>query len=73
MHRATKQYWLRFHALPQDVRERADKCFDLLKSDPRHPSLQFKKVGSFWSVRIDLAHRALAVQDGNDFIWVWIG
>ena len=36
-------------------------------------SLQFRKVGKFRSVRIGLAHRALAVEDGDDFIWVWIG
>ena len=73
MHRAADQFWQRYHQLPQEVRDRADKCFGLLRSDRRHPSLQFKKVGAFWSARIDLAHRALAVEDGDDFIWVWIG
>ena len=38
-----------------------------------HPSLHFEKVGRFWSARVGLAHRALAVEDGGDFIWVWIG
>ncbi len=38
-----------------------------------HPSLHFKKVGKFWSVRIGLNHRALAVGDGEDYMWVWIG
>ena len=38
-----------------------------------HPSLRLKKVGKFWSAQISLAHRALAVADGDDFIWVWIG
>lgn len=73
MHRTTPQFWQRYHALPADVRQRADKAFSLLRSDLNHPSLHFKKVGAFWSARVDLAHRALAVQDGNDFIWVWIG
>lgn len=73
MHRTTQQYWVRYRALPQEIRERADKCFELLKSNPRHPSLQFKKIGAYWSVRVDLIYRAVAVQDGNDFIWVWIG
>ena len=45
----------------------------LLKTDPSHPSLRFKKVGKFWSARVGSAHRALAVRDGDDFIWVWIG
>ncbi|MBI3741960.1 MAG: hypothetical protein HY257_09440, partial [Chloroflexi bacterium] len=39
----------------------------------KHPSLYFKKVGKFWSARVGLDHRALAIEDGEDFIWVWIG
>ncbi len=49
------------------------QSFDLLKENPTHPSLQFKKIGKLHSARVDLAHRALAVKDGDDFIWVWIG
>jgi hypothetical protein len=45
----------------------------LLKEDPSHPSLHFKKVGELWSARVGAAHRALAVPDGDDFVWVWIG
>ncbi len=30
-------------------------------------------MGKFWSVRAGINHRALAVEDGEDFIWVWIG
>ncbi len=73
MHRTTPQFWQRYRNLPPDVRDRADKAFALLREDPRHPSLHFKKVGGFWSARVDIAHRALAVEDGEDFIWVWIG
>ena len=73
MHRTTPGFWEHYRSLPADVRELADKSFRLLKGNPRHPSLQFKKVGNLWSVRVGLAHRALAVEDGEDFIWVWIG
>jgi len=55
------------------VREIADKSFKLLKENPRHPSLQFKKVGEMWSARVGQAHRALAAEDGTDFTWVWVG
>ena len=47
--------------------------FDLLKRDPRHPSLQFKKVGKYWSVHVGLRYRALAVQTDDTFVWFWIG
>jgi hypothetical protein len=45
----------------------------LLKVNPHHPSLQFKKIGKLWSARVGLHYRALATEDGEDFIWVWIG
>ena len=73
MHRATTRFWGCFEKLPETVRKTAKKNFDLLKVKPLHPSLHFKKVGNFWSVRIGLNHRALAIKDGQDFIWVWIG
>ena len=72
-HRATPRFWEHYRRLPTDVRDLADKNLQLLQSNPRHPSLQFKKVGNVWSARVGLAHRALAVEDGEDFLWVWIG
>ena len=73
MHRTTPQFWKRFYTLPETVQRLARKNYDLLKVDSTHPSLNFKKVGNYWSVRIGLSHRALAIEDGSDFIWVWIG
>lgn len=59
--------------LPEPVQKISKKNFNLFKINPTHPSLRFKKVGEFWSVRIGMNHRVLAVEYGNDFIWVWIG
>jgi len=73
MHRTTRRFRDCFHGLPAAVQRVAEEKFDLLKRNPRHPSLHFKRVGKFWSARVGLDHRALAVQDGPDFIWVWIG
>jgi hypothetical protein len=36
-------------------------------------SLQFKKVGRYWSVRIGLRYRALAVDVDGGYLWFWIG
>ena len=44
-----------------------------MKRDARHGSLHFKRVGRFWSARIGIHYRAVAVQDGDDFVWFWIG
>lgn len=73
MHKATDQFWQRYKNLQTDIRELADRNFELLKNNQRHQSLHFKKVGALWSARVGINHRALAVEDGNDLIWVWIG
>jgi hypothetical protein len=51
----------------------ADANYELLKRDPRHPSLRFKKIGRYWSVRVGLRHRALAVEVDEGYLWFWIG
>lgn len=73
MHRTTPQFWQRFSELTEDLQKLARKNFALLKENPKHPSLHFKKVGVYWSARVGLNYRVLAVEDGDDFIWVWIG
>jgi hypothetical protein len=59
--------------LPREIRSLADKAFELVKDNPRHPSLHLKEVGRFWSVRIGLHYRALAVRDRAELTWFWIG
>jgi hypothetical protein len=72
-HHASPRFWGLYEALPSDIRDLADKNFELLKSDPRHPSLHFKRIGKFWSVRIGLHYRALGVPVENGIYWFWIG
>jgi len=72
-HFASPAFWDAYQKLPQAVRDLADKNFTLLKSDPRHPSLHFKKVGRFWSVRVGLRYRALAIEVDDGLLWFWIG
>ena len=57
-HRTTPRFWEHYRSLPDKVRELADKNFQLLQRETRHPSLQFKKVDKVCSVRVGLAHRA---------------
>ena len=71
--RATPAFWRCYHDLSEDVQRLADKCFGLLKDDPNHPSLHFKKVGKLWSARVGLHYRVLAVEEKQDIIWFWIG
>jgi hypothetical protein len=51
----------------------ADRSFALLKNDQRHPSLCFKKIGRFWSVRVGRHHRTIGVEVQDGVLWVWIG
>jgi hypothetical protein len=51
----------------------ADGCSELLRHDSRHPSLHRKTVGRLWSIRVGLHDRALAIEDGPDLVWFWIG
>jgi hypothetical protein len=72
-HHASARFWQAYDALAPEVQRLADENYELLKRDPRHPSLHFKKVGRFWSVRVGVRHRALAVEQSGDLIWFWIG
>ncbi len=72
-HLASPQFWTRLRALPNPVQQLAVKSFVLLKKAPRHPSLHFKQIGRFWSVRIGLSYRALGVNLPDGVLWFWIG
>jgi hypothetical protein len=72
-HFASSKFWTAYEALPRQVRKLADENFELLKGDPRHPSLQFKKVGPYWSVRVGARYRALASEVDGGLLWFWIG
>jgi hypothetical protein len=51
-HLASKKYWHYYAQLPVDIQQLANRSFEVLKRDERHPSLHLKKVGRFWSVRV---------------------
>ncbi len=72
-HHASPEFWAAYNTLPGPVGELADKNFELLKNDPRHPSLHFKRVGRFFSARVGLSHRALGVRVDDGILWFWIG
>ncbi len=73
MHYTTRRFWECYNALPEAVQRTADQSYELLKIDPSHPSLHFKKVGKYWSVRVGQSYRALGVEVENGILWFWIG
>jgi len=72
-HYTHPKFWQYYNRLPAEVRNLADKNFELLKQNPNHPSLHFKRIGRFWSVRVGLKYRALAVEGNAGLVWFWIG
>lgn len=71
IHHASADFWNDYRELPPDVRVRADKQFALLKSNPLHPSLQFKKLVIAADRKSGLL--GLAVKLPNEYLWFCIG
>jgi len=46
-HFTNAKFWAVYHALPVKIQRLADKNFQLMKADPRRPSIQLKKAGRF--------------------------
>lgn len=59
--------------LPKKTLAKVEKQINFLKINEKHPSLNFKKVGNYYSIRIDKNFRALAIKDNNKFAWFWVG
>ena len=70
---ALASFWKRYEQLPLNIRKLADKQFVLFKSNPRHPSLGFRKKGGVYTVEIGRSYRALARERAGHYYWFWIG
>ena len=72
-HFASPSFWELYEKLPAAIQELADKNFELLKADPKHPPLHLKKAGKYWSARVGMKYRTLAVEIDEGILWFWIG
>ena len=72
-HLASARFWALYGALPEQVRRTADKNFALLRENPYHPSLHFKKIGTLWSARVGDQYRVLGNDIEGGVLWFWIG
>jgi mRNA-degrading endonuclease RelE of RelBE toxin-antitoxin system len=74
--RTTRRFRKAYQQLPEEIRRRADKSYELFEQNPNHPSLRFKKVHPsepIYSVRVSRDFRALGVLESETMIWFWIG
>ena len=58
--RRTERFKKAFRALPASIQEKAIKALCLLAENPRHPSLQVKKIQgmeNIWEARVDQKYR----------------
>ena len=72
-HFTSSDFWTMYGALPEEIRELADKNYALLRANPRHPSLQLKRIEDLWSVRVGQHYRALGIDAPGGIQWIWIG
>ena len=74
--KTTKRFRQALGALPPGIRHKAVVAYKHFLENPRHRSLQFKKVHShkpIYSARIDLNYHAVGVVDNDTIVWFWIG
>jgi mRNA-degrading endonuclease RelE of RelBE toxin-antitoxin system len=65
-----------FRDLPQDIQARAERVLTLLLDNPRHPSLQAKKmqgVKNLWEARVSLSYRITYQFEGERILLRRIG
>ena len=74
--RTTPQFRALLSALPERVQRQAREAYTLFVANQQHPGLRFKRVRDeppIYSARVGISYRALAILDGSDLIWFWIG
>jgi len=72
-HFTSSRFWSCYEQLTEEVRAQADKQFALLKANPSHPLLRFKKVGKILVRSRQCRGARVGGRDGNDLVWFWIG
>ena len=72
-HFTSPSFWECYKKLPLEIQDLADKNYQLLKANPTHPSLHFKKIKEYYSVRVGIKYRALGITIETDILWFWIG
>lgn len=72
-HYTSSDFWTLYWKLPAEIRDLANKNFELLKKNPHHSSLQLKRIEELWSVRIGKHYRAIGIDVPDGIQWIWIG
>jgi hypothetical protein len=74
--RRTRDFKDAFARLPKAIQAKAIRAFHYFRTNPQHPSLQFKLIdreNEVYSARIGPHYRALAAREPDAWVWFWIG
>lgn len=74
--RTTARFRRALGSLPARVQRDAKLAYQRFRDDPSRSGLDFKLVNPSrrrYSVRIGIHYRALAIRDGDELVWYWIG
>jgi mRNA-degrading endonuclease RelE of RelBE toxin-antitoxin system len=74
--RPTERFCKDYERLPPQFQRRVDKALELLLQNPRHPSLQIKKLKGYetrWEGRVTLHYRFTFTLEGDTCILLRVG
>ena len=72
----TARFAKEYDRLPQRLQHRVDKALGLLLDNPRHPSLQIKKIKGHetrWEGRVTLHYRFVFSVEGDTYLLLPVG
>lgn len=70
-HFASSSFWAAYDILPVKIKKIADKNYEFLKTNPKHPSLNFKQIDKLWTVRVGIRYRAIAIEVEDRLLGMW--
>jgi len=72
----TERFAKEYERLPQHLQRRVDKVLGLLLENPRHPSLQIKRIRdqeNRWEGRVTLHYRFIFSLEGDAYLLLRVG
>lgn len=72
----TERFRKDYEGLPQRLQRRLEKALGLLLQNPRHPSLQIKKMKGYenrWEARVTLHCRFTFTVEGDTYVLLPVG
>jgi mRNA-degrading endonuclease RelE of RelBE toxin-antitoxin system len=72
----TERFAKDYERFPQHLQRRVDRVLKLLLENPRHPSLQIKRIRgqeNRWEGRVTLHHRFIFSLEGDTYLLLRVG